>query len=66
MHHDVTLADRCYDSCLAVDPLLRIAGAISLWSVEMIIQLRIYVLYKCSRKVRIISLAQGISPFDDF
>lgn len=39
--------------CLAVDPVLRIAGAISLWSVEIIIQLRIYVIYGCSRKIAI-------------
>jgi hypothetical protein len=39
--------------CLAVDPVLRIAGAISLWSVEIIIQLRIYALYNGSRKIAI-------------
>ncbi|KAF8348819.1 hypothetical protein F5887DRAFT_1097461 [Amanita rubescens] len=43
--------------CLAVDPMLRIAGAISLWSVEIIIQLRIYALYGCSRKIAIFNAA---------
>jgi len=54
---DVRLTDYCYGSCLAVDPILRIAGAISLWSVEIVIQLRIYVLYRCSRKIAIFNAA---------
>lgn len=57
---DETLTNNSHYSCLAVDPILRIAGAISLWSVEIIIQLRIYVLYRCSRKASTIYLAKGI------
>ena len=38
--------------CVIVDPLTRLAGAISLWAVEIIMQLRIYALYDCSKKVR--------------
>jgi hypothetical protein len=34
-----------------MDSIIRIVGAISLWSVEIIMQLRVYALFKCSRKV---------------
>ncbi|KAF8960006.1 hypothetical protein BDZ97DRAFT_1354981 [Flammula alnicola] len=37
--------------CIAVDPTTRMAGAISLWSVEIIMQLRIYALFNRSKKV---------------
>jgi len=39
------------DLCLATDPTTRMLGAISLWSVEIIMQLRIYVLYNRSKRV---------------
>ena len=41
----------CVLRCLAADPVTRIVGAISLWSVEIIMQMRIYVLYNRSKKV---------------
>ncbi|KIY68951.1 hypothetical protein CYLTODRAFT_443018 [Cylindrobasidium torrendii FP15055 ss-10] len=41
--------------CVAIDPITRIAGAVSLWSVEIILQVRIYALYGCSRKVATIN-----------
>jgi hypothetical protein len=34
-----------------MDSIIRIVGAISLWSVEIVMQLRIYALFKCSKKV---------------
>ncbi|KAF8956178.1 hypothetical protein BDZ97DRAFT_203423 [Flammula alnicola] len=37
--------------CVAVDPMTQVAGAISLWSVKIVLQMRIYVLYKRSRKI---------------
>jgi hypothetical protein len=37
--------------CLAADPTMRIVGAISLWSVEIVMQIRIYALYNLSKKV---------------
>ncbi|TFK97182.1 hypothetical protein BDV98DRAFT_607814 [Pterulicium gracile] len=43
--------------CVAMTPVTRIVGAISLWSVEIIMQLRIYALYGCSRKARPFSVA---------
>ncbi|KAF9007528.1 hypothetical protein BDQ17DRAFT_1302128 [Cyathus striatus] len=39
--------------CLIMDPATRVAGAVSLWMVEIIMQLRIYALYRCSKKVAI-------------
>jgi hypothetical protein len=42
---------RTRELCLAADPTIRIVGAISLWSVEIIMQLRIYALFNRSKKV---------------
>ncbi|KAK0433877.1 hypothetical protein EV421DRAFT_2088337 [Armillaria borealis] len=39
--------------CIAMDPITRVAGAISLWSIEIIMQLRIYALFKCSKRVAV-------------
>ncbi|CAA7266450.1 unnamed protein product [Cyclocybe aegerita] len=37
--------------CVAADPVTRLAGAISLWSVEVIMQLRIYALFNRSKRI---------------
>ncbi|KAJ2920009.1 hypothetical protein MD484_g463, partial [Candolleomyces efflorescens] len=37
--------------CVATDPIVRMLGAVSLWAVEIIMQLRIHALYNRSRKV---------------
>ncbi|TRM64753.1 hypothetical protein BD626DRAFT_429134 [Schizophyllum amplum] len=37
--------------CVAMDAITRIVGAILLWSVEIIMQLRVYALYRCSKWV---------------
>jgi len=39
--------------CIAMGPTTRVVGALSLWSIEVVMQMRIYALYKCSRKVDI-------------
>ncbi|KAJ3837054.1 hypothetical protein EV361DRAFT_908158 [Lentinula raphanica] len=39
--------------CVAMDSIIRVVGAISLWSVEIIMQLRIYALFNCSKRVAI-------------
>ncbi|KAK1217205.1 hypothetical protein PQX77_020158 [Marasmius sp. AFHP31] len=41
--------------CVAMDSVIRVVGAISLWSVEIIMQLRVYALYKCSKRIAIIN-----------
>ncbi|KAK0494337.1 hypothetical protein EDD18DRAFT_1288692 [Armillaria luteobubalina] len=41
--------------CVAVDAITRITGAISLWSVEIVMQLRVYALFKCSKTVAVIN-----------
>jgi hypothetical protein len=38
--------------CVAADPATRVAGAILLWSIEIIMQMRIYILYNSSKRVR--------------
>ncbi|KAH8833426.1 hypothetical protein DL96DRAFT_1586032 [Flagelloscypha sp. PMI_526] len=37
--------------CLTMDPIIRIVGAVLLWSIELIMQLRIYALYDCSKRI---------------
>ncbi|KAK0477033.1 hypothetical protein IW261DRAFT_1338928 [Armillaria novae-zelandiae] len=52
--------------CVAVDAITRITGAISLWSVEIVMQLRVYALFKCSKKVAVINgflFASSIAAF---
>ncbi|KAE9400384.1 hypothetical protein BT96DRAFT_975401 [Gymnopus androsaceus JB14] len=39
--------------CVAMDSIIRVVGALSLWSIEIVMQLRVYALYKCSRRVAI-------------
>jgi hypothetical protein len=34
-----------------MDPTIRVVGAISLWAIEIVMQLRVYALFNCSRKV---------------
>lgn len=36
-----------------MDAMIRVVGAISLWTVEIIMQLRIYALYGCSKRVSV-------------
>jgi hypothetical protein len=40
-----------------MDPTIRILGAISLWSIEVIMQLRVYALFDCSKKVSSLTFA---------
>ncbi|KAK0457034.1 uncharacterized protein EV420DRAFT_1551061 [Desarmillaria tabescens] len=42
--------------CVAIDSVVRIVGAISLWSVEIVMQLRVYALFKCSKKVAVVNV----------
>jgi len=52
--HSFTLPSvRSFALCLATDPTIRTLGAISLWSVEIVMQIRIYVLYNRSKKVAV-------------
>ncbi|KAJ7811001.1 hypothetical protein B0H14DRAFT_2459801 [Mycena olivaceomarginata] len=37
--------------CVAMDTIIRVVGAGSLWSVEIIMQLRVYALYGCSKRI---------------
>jgi len=53
--HEISNSNRAL--CVLVDPTDRIAGAIGLWSIEIVMQWRIYVLFKRSKKV---AIANGI------
>ncbi|TCD62357.1 hypothetical protein EIP91_006986 [Steccherinum ochraceum] len=37
--------------CVAMDPLTRVLGALSLWSIEIVMQMRVFALYNRSKKV---------------
>ncbi|KAJ7141638.1 hypothetical protein C8R46DRAFT_1135444 [Mycena filopes] len=42
--------------CVAMDTIIRVVGAVSLWSVEIIMQLRVYALYGCSKRIAAFNL----------
>ncbi|KAG6835679.1 hypothetical protein H0H93_015824 [Arthromyces matolae] len=39
--------------CVAMDSIIRVVGAISLWSIEIVMMLRVYALYNCSKRVAV-------------
>jgi len=39
------------DLCVAMDTVIRVVGAVSLWSVELTMQLRVYALYDRSKRI---------------
>jgi hypothetical protein len=39
--------------CVAMDTIIRVVGAVLLWSVEIIMQLRVYALYNCSKRIAV-------------
>jgi len=41
--------------CVAMDSIIRVVGALSLWAIEIVMQMRIYALYRCSRRVALIN-----------
>ncbi|KAI0032781.1 hypothetical protein K488DRAFT_22931, partial [Vararia minispora EC-137] len=38
-------------TCVVMDAMIRVVGALSLWMIEIVMQLRIYALFRCSKKV---------------
>ncbi|KAJ7141640.1 hypothetical protein C8R46DRAFT_921068 [Mycena filopes] len=42
--------------CVAMDTIIRVVGAVSLWSVEIIMQLRVYALFGCSKRIAALNL----------
>jgi len=42
-------------TCVAMDSTIRVVGVLSLWAVEIVMQLRIYALYRCSKKVALVN-----------
>ncbi|KAJ7681975.1 hypothetical protein DFH06DRAFT_971612 [Mycena polygramma] len=52
--------------CVAMDTVIRVVGAISLWSVEIVMQLRIYALYDRSKRIAALNLALFICSIGAF
>ncbi|TCD61725.1 hypothetical protein EIP91_008011 [Steccherinum ochraceum] len=42
-------------TCVAMDSVIRVVGALSLWAVEIVMQLRIYALYRGSKKIALVN-----------
>ncbi|KAJ7922268.1 hypothetical protein B0H13DRAFT_1603737, partial [Mycena leptocephala] len=42
--------------CVAMDTIIRVVGAVSLWSVEIVMQLRVYALYNSSKRIAVLNL----------
>ncbi|KAI4526186.1 hypothetical protein K525DRAFT_259803 [Schizophyllum commune Loenen D] len=52
--------------CVAMDTIIRVVGAIALWSIEIVMQLRIYALYDCSKTIAIVNGAMFIASIGTF
>ncbi|KDQ23875.1 hypothetical protein PLEOSDRAFT_1048725 [Pleurotus ostreatus PC15] len=52
--------------CLGMDPTIRVIGAVSLWSIEIIMQLRIYALYEGSKKVALFNFTLFLGSIAGF
>ncbi|KAF7348789.1 UBA-e1-C domain-containing protein [Mycena venus] len=52
--------------CVAMDTIIRVVGAVSLWSVEIIMQLRVYALYGCSKRIAAINLVLFVGSIIGF
>ncbi|KAF8882851.1 hypothetical protein BD779DRAFT_1541826 [Infundibulicybe gibba] len=52
--------------CVAMDTIIRVVGAISLWSIEIVMQLRVYALFKCSHRVAFINATLFLASIAGF
>ncbi|KAJ7463948.1 hypothetical protein FB451DRAFT_1139116 [Mycena latifolia] len=52
--------------CVAMDTIIRVVGAVSLWSVEIIMQLRVVALFGCSKRVAAINLVLFVGSIASF
>ncbi|KAH8822665.1 hypothetical protein DL96DRAFT_1470099 [Flagelloscypha sp. PMI_526] len=52
--------------CVVMDSMIRVVGALSLWSIEIIMMLRVYALYKCSRTVALVMAALFLASVGGF
>ncbi|KAJ7054673.1 hypothetical protein C8F01DRAFT_1063586 [Mycena amicta] len=52
--------------CIAMDTIIRVVGAILLWSVEIVMQLRVYALYNCSKPIALINLVLFLGSIAGF
>ncbi|KAJ7088579.1 hypothetical protein C8R44DRAFT_819037 [Mycena epipterygia] len=41
--------------CVTMDTVIHVVGAISLWSVEIVMQFRVYALFDCSKRIAIVN-----------
>ncbi|KAF9048785.1 hypothetical protein BJ165DRAFT_1462654 [Panaeolus papilionaceus] len=52
--------------CGILDPVSRVTGAIALWSADIILQLRVYALFQCSKKVAIFNAVLFMASISAF
>ncbi|KIK66380.1 hypothetical protein GYMLUDRAFT_257732 [Collybiopsis luxurians FD-317 M1] len=52
--------------CVAMDAIIRVTGALSLWAVEIIMQLRVFALYDCSKRIGIINFVLFLASIAGF
>ncbi|KAJ6560095.1 hypothetical protein B0H19DRAFT_1146477 [Mycena capillaripes] len=52
--------------CVAMDTIIRVVGAVSLWSVEIVMQLRVYALYDCSKRIAAVNLVFFLASIAGF
>lgn len=52
--------------CVWMDAIIRVVGALSLWGVEIVMQLRIYALYRLSKRVAIFNAILFVASIAGF
>ncbi|KAJ7922273.1 hypothetical protein B0H13DRAFT_124792 [Mycena leptocephala] len=52
--------------CVAMDTIIRVVGAVSLWSVEIVMQLRVYALYDCSKRIAALNILLFVGSIAGF
>jgi hypothetical protein len=53
-HRSLLNGFQTHSRCVAMDSIIRVVGALNLWVIEIVMQMRIYAIYGCSRRVYIL------------
>ncbi|EIN08912.1 hypothetical protein PUNSTDRAFT_134086 [Punctularia strigosozonata HHB-11173 SS5] len=53
-------------TCVVMDAMIRVVGALSLWAIEIVMQLRIYAIFRCSKPVAIVNIVLFLASVGGF
>ncbi|EIN08925.1 hypothetical protein PUNSTDRAFT_134099 [Punctularia strigosozonata HHB-11173 SS5] len=43
------------NTCVVMDAMIRVVGALSLWAIEIVMQLRVFAIFRCSKRVAVVN-----------